>query len=1619
MTPDGEPQTPRNKDSSSSLLAAFKSLTGSKPRNPSSTGTQFTPSATPPVSVASNPFDLPLTNRGPHEGLDGEAAEALRAASDLRSEDATRQTRPSGPPGLRSLLGDLQQDKSTDQRVSAARAIIRLLSQYTGADVISIWTTGQPLLKPENEPQAQVAALELLNACVRHKDLTPVETKLLFQATASIAPDDNAHLLSLRLDVLRSLTNNGRNIADVGSGLMRFLMHLLEMSFNTAKGAGRSRRGLAITEEERNLEQLYDFVLDTVKFNSKAFTDSDLDLLISTIQRLANKATMPIDLRKTIEIIDALTTYSCLPQANLRNCVTLLCGTFSTVKELRELAWRTTMHLLGSHLRPATINVLISMLKNAVERRNSGVTRGACQLVTAILQSSDVDNPPPTVMPKLISACRKALEIKSDRLAFDMMRLILQLCDDEEAATIIFHEKTWAKIEEIVTQCAGKSGAKNSDDRTTESSRSSAYNNAQAIETTRRVAGALISVGEEVHVEQKLQVIRLLMRIARHLDDSQADLLIDFYREDCLLVTSQESWREDCQALLTYMFKDYERSNNVRQHALQALRDAHDTADALGSPGVNELLSDVLQCISLEPELNVIDNLCQIAIVAGTDTQDQDRFITIVECLKVALHEGVASTQAPPTPFGTATFAQRMSGQPERVFDSLSTSIAKAVVKIFLRTMNTSAWKARLLYDVMLAIARSSHYPAEARIIVLKLLFRLRAETNHNIFIVSSTECEGIAAVLCRTAETASDPQRTHETPSMRPVRSEDQVARRSNPSSVTKSAMRGAAHAKSSPTTHRMGRPTPPLWLYPGPKGLPEEPPAVASRILSTKQHSPQPSTNPGDRTTLRIGAWLELLLEILQQDELEWEVYSYSLVHLGAQLSNHALFAEAIPQVQMLRSVICSQLANKNFHEPPPFTGLKRSDAATCLYHVLTILISYRQHFSRNEEDEIVKMFVAGIGSWERTTELCIHGLSTACHELPQSFTKNLDNMLQRMIQIITQTNYAVHILEFLARLARLPELFKNFREEEFKVVFGICLRYLEDVRESRGKSMDRSSLRDSSSLSRPTSLAKDSGIGSRPVSLAGSIVADDLPQYVYAIAHHVLAFWFIALKLQDRNRHVGWISERLSYRDSHGRDIMEEQGQVTVDLMQRVAFSDRDETAPNPYFATETDGLRATKSWIVGKSIVTIETAGRTGFSQIIRRRPTGTTYSTFRPTIEKPLRHHTPIILGSAAESYYKDDYVGILPEHVFQEFYAFQDYLSTPFSIELPGGDEAITRAINTFDRISPLDGHKIGILYVGEGQTTEPEILSNIMGSADYTSFLSRIGSLITLRNAPFNTQGLDRSEAETDGKFTFAWRDRVSELVFHVTTMMPNYDHDPGRTLKKRHIGNDFVNIIFNNSGKPWELETIPSDFNHVNIVIAPEARASFVETRLQALSAAAQRKDANGLDEADAASSDPYASLFYKVTVLTKAGIPTISPAHITKIVSGASLPAFVRLLALNASSFAQVWANRESAGGSGDHTSSWRSRLEEIVKLRSRYGPQENMPEPPRSSAGISTQGGGATNHMPPPPSKTQSMASSLAIRESGVFRRQSKPFISYNPDAGTDMERSSSAGSSTRN
>lgn len=54
------------------------------------------------------------------------------------------------------------------------------------------------------------------------------------------------------------------------------------------------------------------------------------------------------------------------------------------------------------------------------------------------------------------------------------------------------------------------------------------------------------------------------------------------------------------------------------------------------------------------------------------------------------------------------------------------------------------------------------------------------------------------------------------------------------------------------------------------------------------------------------------------------------------------------------------------------------------------------------------------------------------------------------------------------------------------------------------------------------------------------------------------------------------------------------------------------------------------------------------------------------------------------------------------------------------------------------------------------------------------------------------------------------AWLFSENAVIFHVATLMPNRTSDPTCTSKIKHIGNNFVQIVYNNSESEFQVGSI-----------------------------------------------------------------------------------------------------------------------------------------------------------------------------------------------------------------
>ncbi|XP_068279399.1 tuberin isoform X5 [Nyctibius grandis] len=326
-----------------------------------------------------------------------------------------------------------------------------------------------------------------------------------------------------------------------------------------------------------------------------------------------------------------------------------------------------------------------------------------------------------------------------------------------------------------------------------------------------------------------------------------------------------------------------------------------------------------------------------------------------------------------------------------------------------------------------------------------------------------------------------------------------------------------------------------------------------------------------------------------------------------------------------------------------------------------------------------------------------------------------------------------------------------------------------------------------------------------------------------------------------------------------------------------------------------------------------------------------RPRGYTISDSAPS-RRGKRIERDAFKGRTAASN-AEKVPGINPSFVFLQLYHspfFGDENNKP--LLLP--NETFERSVQLLDQIPSYDTHKIAVLYVGEGQSNnEIAILSNEHGSYRYTEFLTGLGKLIELKDCQpdkIYLGGLD--VCGEDGQFTYCWHDDIMQAIFHIATLMPTKDLDKYRCDKKRHLGNDFVSIVYNDSGEDFKLGTIKGQFNFVHVIITPLDYDCNLVT-LQC------RKDMEGLVD-----------------------------TSVAKIISDKNLPFVARQMALHANMASQVHHSRSNP--TDTYPSKWIARLRHIKRLRHRLFAFQLREETQYQTPGLPLQMHPSAPTKPPP-------------------------------------------------
>ena len=158
----------------------------------------------------------------------------------------------------------------------------------------------------------------------------------------------------------------------------------------------------------------------------------------------------------------------------------------------------------------------------------------------------------------------------------------------------------------------------------------------------------------------------------------------------------------------------------------------------------------------------------------------------------------------------------------------------------------------------------------------------------------------------------------------------------------------------------------------------------------------------------------------------------------------------------------------------------------------------------------------------------------------------------------------------------------------------------------------------------------------------------------------------------------------------------------------------------------------------------------------------------------------------------------------------------------------------LLRSLKNLDRCQPRETIKVALVFVGEGQRTQADILRNSSNptAVEYEQFVNKLGWEVDLEahgEQGLFSGGLDTNSGTlTNGQKSVYFASEAVELMFHVVTKMPTKSGPNAEQQidKKRHVGNDFVHIVWCEHHGGYQHGTITSKFTWVTIIIQPLRR-------------------------------------------------------------------------------------------------------------------------------------------------------------------------------------------------
>ncbi|KAI5965908.1 TSC2 [Candida pseudojiufengensis] len=1376
---------------------------------------------------------------------------------------------------LQDLINQiLSQNISQQQQLKALEKLTESVSKYSISSIQEIWYLARQFLDVnKGNKQIRNQTLRLLNVCIEKDDNSVGSRTRYFQDIYKCCQFYTTGFdlqFDLYLQALIKLSDNGRDIHDLiitedNKNLIKFFNKGLEVLIHISENNNLNEENL------QNSNNFIEFMSNCLKFNYGIINDNAVGSMIEKIIKINIDNELLII--SIIELLKSASKYGNIPTNELNKLIrhtSIIYGkneqneiitknTFEIIDQLsNEISYDYVCKVLCQDISNVD-KLQLSDFDNHSKNLDYYSCIGSINLIMLLQIKNVLLNKNKNEFPffLIINSVNKILKLNIPLLNGHILNLFNEIFQETYYSRnfnlqvtgsfdLIFPFQIWYYNENSLFDLFDNFKINNETDS----------NNLKNLTDSIRE----LYENHELSIP-KDKLIEFYLNFSSNLSNNTSIFILNQFDEDKSCSLLNPLWKESSLKILNKFYYNKNISTIVKLKCLEVIFSAYKTSILIfDQKDINyDILIDILKkSINLSND-EILLYLAKEIIVNLLVDCPTSVFNKLIEIMKPLYSERKSTSKneiiIARGYVTTTTTPDYSNSSPTN--ETFLKYLTKSICKAFIISHPERSVKC---YNFLIEISQQTSN-GEILLIIIKSLIRIRVTSENFIYFVQPSDMNGLASAFKRDNATLTAGQ----------------------------------------------------LWNYP------EFLDYVPESFFNKPNKFLQLQTDKNDEIDvfyIDIKQYFNLILNIFE-NFIDWELYSFCWAHFCSQLSNMKLFQNYNEEILRLKTIICNQLKLKlpKTLKIPTNEDLTKADLQVAFVRSFSALIGYHDLFSKSDEDEIIDGLIFGLSSWEKTSIPCINILTISCFEIPMSIKKYLSLILIKLQTKITSVNASTHTLEFLSSLIHLPILTSNFTIDEFKRVFGIAFKYIQ-----YSKDLEKMNLKNITTTTSNEVILKhgvDAEIEKTP-STQQNGVSPILIQYILMLSYNVISSWFLKIEMNDRKKISSFLIKNLiacDNEDNNSNDNnfhhLTDQTMGFLDFITKFTYSDFPlkiiYSTNKKFLQNDNDDPERTilNRWMVGCSVVSIETDIYSGDTDILIRKPTGVSKLIMK------LNHETDLNKSKPEKA--------INPNYFLLQLF---DSISKPIPII---EDSILLRALNVLDRIPSVEFHKIGIIYINKNQTTENEVLLNKIGSIDYQKFLNQIGKLIKLKGEKeIYCGGLD-IENNLDGEFTRYWRNKLTQIIFHITTMMNNEEENgdsndtttsnsitPSQQriidLKKRHIGNNHVNIFWDESNnQDFNFNLIKSQFNFLNIVITPQTI---------------------NLDNSMSSNSE---RKFFKIKTFRRSGVPAVFSTSHFKIISSNQLPFVIRNLSILASEFANVWYASVSNNNNNTTTDSNISKFE----------------------------------------------------------------------------------------